>query len=358
MRYGQINTVLSTLNYTGENRQRLIDIFSPAGLIFASPDSEEFRQALLSAEVALLARNIKRTHLTAPRLRWIHVDHAGIEQSAFPELFDRKIVLTSSSGRSAPALAEHALFFMLALNYNIFGIVKAQRLRHWGVPGMEELRSLHGKTLAIIGLGNTARELAIRAKAFGMNVLAYRRKVSEQPDYIDRLYASTRGDTLDDVLSQADFLVIAASLNDNSHHLIGEREIGLMKPSACIINIARGALIDEQALIRALHAGTVGGAGLDVVESEPLDRSSPLWRAPRVLITPHRTPRLPDRTERSLAIIEENARRFRAGEELLNRVEPDDVYSCAGSHLSRRNQSFRSRIINLLIRRLALKSGG
>lgn len=250
MSYGQITRVLSTLDYQGENRQRLIDIFAPAEVLFCDPGSKEFQRILATVEVALLARNIDRSYLTAPRLRWIHVDHAGVEQSTFPELFERNIVLTSSSGRSAPALAEHALFFMLALNYNIFGILKAQRLRHWGVPGMDELRSLYGKRLAIIGLGHTARELAIRAKAFGMTVLAYRRKSTEQPACIDRLYSSAQGDTLDEMLPQVDFLVIAASLNDGSHHLIGAREISLMKPSACIINLGRGAIIDEQALTR------------------------------------------------------------------------------------------------------------
>ena len=121
--------------------------------------------------------------------------------------------------------------------------------------------------------------------------------------------------------------MLAVPLSDATHHLIGERELQLMKPSAYLINMARGAVVDEAALLGALQAGRIAGAGLDTFEREPLPPESPLWDAPNTLITPHTTPQVSDRTGRSLAIIEENARRYRSGEPLLNLLRPEDVYT-------------------------------
>lgn len=167
----------------------------------------------------------------------------------------------------------------------------------------------------------------MRAKAFAMTVLGYRRSAGPAPGGVDRLYSSDRGDSLDALLAESDFVVLALPLSDATYHIIGKRELGLMKPSACIINMGRGAIIDEEALIEALRAKKIGGAGLDTTTVEPLPAASPLWDLPGVLITPHFTPAVPDKVERCIAIISENVRRYRAGEPMINRLKPEDVYT-------------------------------
>jgi phosphoglycerate dehydrogenase-like enzyme len=144
---------------------------------------------------------------------------------------------------------------------------------------------------------------------------------------VERLYCAERGDTVEPLLRESDVVVVAAHLSDETYHLIGEHELKTMKPSAYLINIARGAIVDESALVAALEAGVIAGAASDVFETEPLPPDAPVWNAPNVIITPHVTPRLPDRTQRSIEIIAENARRYRAGESMLNRLEPHHVFN-------------------------------
>jgi phosphoglycerate dehydrogenase-like enzyme len=216
---------------------------------------------------------------------------------------------------------------MLALAYNFPAFLDAQRRHQWGVPGQDGLRGLYGRTIGIVGLGHTGSELAVRCKALGMRVLGYRRRAAAPPEGVDRVYSAARGDALDELLRESDFVVLAVPLSDATHHLIGERELRLIGPSGYLINVARGAVVDEAALLRALNEGWVAGSGLDTFEREPLPPESPLWDAPHTLITPHTTPQVPDRTGRSLDVICENARRYRASEPLLNQLRPEDVYT-------------------------------
>jgi phosphoglycerate dehydrogenase-like enzyme len=194
------------------------------------------------------------------------------------------------------------------------------------VPGQNELRGLFGRTIGILGMGNTGRELALRAKAFGMNVLAYRRREGQLPPGVDRIYSADAGETIDELLVESDFVVLALSLSSATYHLIGRRELDLIGSNGFLINMARGPIVDEPELIAALQERRIAGAGLDTFAVEPLPADSPLWDAPRTLITPHVTPAVPDRTSRSLDIICENIRRFRAGEPLLNQLTAEDVY--------------------------------
>jgi phosphoglycerate dehydrogenase-like enzyme len=292
-------------------------------------DAAEIGRCLELAEVAILSGDLDERHLAAPHLRWVHCDHAGLNRSARPEVFERGLLVTSSSGRSAPALAEHAILFMLLFAYRYPRFLDAQRQHRWGIDRQDELRGLVGRTVGVVGLGNTGREVVARATAFGMRVLGYRRSAIDVPG-VDHLYAAERGETLDDLLRESDFVVLATPLSDATHHLIGARELELMKPGAVLVNMARGAVIDEAALMEALRVGRIGGAGLDVFDQEPLPPESPLWDLPNVLITPHTTPQVPDRTGRSLEIICENARRYRAGEPMLNLLRPEDVWTLGG----------------------------
>ena len=157
------------------------------------------------ADVAILSGDLDDRYADAPQMRWIHCDHAGLNKSARPWVFERGLHVTSSSGRSAPALAEHAFLFMLLFSYRYLSFLEAQRQHRWGFEGQDQLRGLIGKTIGIVGLGNTGRELATRAQAMGMRVLGYRRSAEDVPG-LDRLYARARGDSLDDLLRVGDFV--------------------------------------------------------------------------------------------------------------------------------------------------------
>lgn len=323
-------TVLTTLGYQGAHWEGLREALQGAEIIrFASPDAEGFDAALERADVAILAADPNERILGAPRLRWVHVDHAGLNRAAKPEAFRDGLVVTGSAGRSAPVLAEHAMFFALALAYRYPAFLDAQREHRWGVSGQDALRGLYGRTMGIVGLGNTGKELALRAKAFGMRVLGYRRRATEAPPGVDQLFSADAGDGLDELLRQSDFVALVLGLSDKTHHLIGARELDLIGPASYLINMARGPVVDEAALTRALYEGRIAGAGLDTFEVEPLPAESTLWDAPNTLITPHVTPQVPDRTARSLEIICENIRRFRSGEPMLNRLTREDIYSGA-----------------------------
>ncbi|WP_284646504.1 D-2-hydroxyacid dehydrogenase [Paenibacillus silviterrae] len=323
-----IRLVLTTVYYDEVNYKKLVDSFAPATVVrFRRDDHEGIQEALKTADVAVLGGDLDERFLEAPLLKWVHCDHAGLNRCARPEIFERGLRVTSSAGRSSPALAEHAMFFMLALAYQYPKFLEAQRAHYWGVPGQNDLRGLYGRTVGIIGLGHTGSELAVRAKAMGMNVLGYRRSSAPPPTGVDRLYCGENGDTIDELLANSDFVVLAVPLNNKTHHMIGRRELSLMKHTSYLVNMARGAVIDENALTEALYAGKIGGAGLDTFTKEPLPADSPLWDAPNTLITPHTTPQVPDRTGRSIDIIRENIRRYRVGEPLLNQLHPSDVYT-------------------------------
>lgn len=324
----EINTVLATVPYAGAHLERLAKEFRPAELIHCSRDDDAgIRAALQAAEVAVIAGPIDKRFIEAPRLRWVHCDAAGIESSARPEVFERGLTVTASAGRSAPVLAEHTLFLTLSLIYDSFGLHDAQQRHQWGLSGYGDRRGLYGKTIGIVGLGATGQAVAALGKALGMRVLACRHRPGPIPGHVDEIFTASDGDTLDRLLSQSDVVVLACRLTDDTYHLIGQQQLKLMKPTGYLINIARGAVVDEAALLPALVNGTIGGAGFDTFETEPLPPDSPLWDVPNLVITPHATPEMPDMVARCLDIIADNARRYRAGEPLLNALTPADIYT-------------------------------
>lgn len=320
---------LKELPFDATQWERLKAVVEPDRLIVASgADTPAIDKILQEAEIAILTGDLDQRHIDAPKLRWVHCDHAGLTKSARPAVFEKNLIVTGSAGRSAPALAEHAIMFMLLLCSNYPAFYEAQKQKRWrGVPGMESLRALYGRTLGILGMGHTGTELAARAKAFGMRVLGYRRSDLPSPPSVDQMYCTARGETIRPILEQCDILALVLNLSDATHHLIGHDELAWMKPGAIVINLARGGVIDEAALIEALESGRLGGAGLDVMETEPLPESSPLWTTRNTLITPHFTASIPDKSERSLEIILDNFRRFRAGEPMRNQITKDDLYT-------------------------------
>jgi phosphoglycerate dehydrogenase-like enzyme len=327
----RIVMAMTDLPFKGEYWSRLEAIIAPDRLIAVDPkDDRGIAEALQQAEIAILPADLDDRHVAAPKLKWVHANHAGMTNSARPDVFKKGLIVTGAAGRSAPALAEHAMLFMLALCSNYPGFYEAQKRHQWGgIPGQANLRALYGRTVGIIGMGFTGMELATRCKAFGMHVLGYRRRDQPAPPGVDRMYAADKGEGIDEILRESDIIAMVINLSDKTRHMIGVNEFARMKSSAIIINLARGPVIDEKAMLGALRSGQIAGAGLDVFDQEPLPPDNPLWDAPNTLITPHSSAPVSDRLERTLAILAENFRRYRAGEPMLNRISEEDIYTAA-----------------------------
>jgi phosphoglycerate dehydrogenase-like enzyme len=324
----ELEHALVTVTWPEQHREKLAALLAPARVTWARPsDDHEIQRALRDADAAILAGDADERFLGAPRLRWLHCDHAGIDGFAPAELFRGGMTVTTSAGRSATALGEHALFFMLALSHEAPRLWRAQRRRTWGVRGLDARRALAGRTVGIVGCGHTGSAVAARCKAFDLQVLGYRRRDRGASAAFDEVYARERGDPLSAMLVRSDVLVLAASLNDASRRMIDADALEALPPGAMLVNVARGALVDEDALVHALRRGTLGGAGLDVASVEPLPPTSPIWRAPRTIVTPHSTPRVADRAGASLAIVAACLDDLRAGRTVRNALTDDDVFT-------------------------------
>jgi phosphoglycerate dehydrogenase-like enzyme len=264
-----------------------------------------------------------------PHLRWLalasagadHVLRAGLVREAPP-------VVTTANGVHAVPISEFVFSAMLVWSRHWPRILDLQREHAW--PDSAGREALHGSelfdaTLGIIGLGAIGRRVAQFGRGFGMHVLAVRRSVAaneSDPD-VDELLPAAR---LGDLLERADYVVVSVPSTPESHHLIGEEQLKRMKPSALLVNIARGEIIDEQALVRALQQGTIAGAALDVVETEPLPQASPLWTLPNVLLSPHISGITPRYSQRLTDLFLDNLARYREGRPLRNVVDPARGY--------------------------------
>ena len=324
----EIKKVLATVNFSGWNWDKLAEALAPATVVHLKhSDTEAILEAVKDADVAILGGNISNAMLKAARnLKWVHCDMAGVNDSAKPEIFERGIFLTPSAGRSAPVLAEHAFFLMLSLVYDSRNLDAQQRSHTWNNL-YRDRRGLYTKTLGILGLGYTGKALAARAKAFGMTVLGYERDSIPIPEGVDKIWYADKGDTIDPLLKESDFVVLAQRLCDETFHSMNERTLALMKPASYLINMARGAIADEKAVYNALVHKTIAGFGSDVFETEPLSADSPLWDLPNVVITPHCTPEVPDLHASSLGIICENIKLYREGKTLRAVLTVRDVYT-------------------------------
>jgi len=295
-------------------------------VVVPQKDDAAIAEALKEAEIAIITGDLDARFVQAAKLRWVHCDHAGLTKSSRPAVFEKGLIVTGSAGRSGPALAEHAIMFMLLLGSHYPDYYEAQKRHEWA-GRQDGLRALYGQTVGIIGMGHTGVELAARCKAFGMRVLGYRRRHLPTPAGVDTMYCSDNGDTIDPILEACDVLALVVNLSDATWHMIGRRELERMKPSAIIVNLSRGGVVDEAELIAALQSGRLFGAGLDVTEVEPLPKHSPLWDCPNTLITPHFTAAMPDRAQRSVNVIVDNFGRFRRGEPMRNRITAEDVFT-------------------------------
>ena len=321
----KIKKVIATVWYDKAHMRELRDVFPGAKFVYVDfYDKDTLEREARDADAAILMGDVDPVLLGENTLKWIHCDHSGLNGSARPEVFARGIPVTGAAGRSAPVLAEHAVYFMLQGCYHTRELLAAQAERKWGVEGMGSWRGLYGRTAGIIGMSNNGRMVAARLRAMGMKLIGYD-KFPVRCEDLDVTLCGSNGDTIEPLLVQSDFVILTAALTDETYHMMNAAAFDAMKDGAFLVNIARGGLVDTRALIAALERGKLSGAGLDVFETQPLEEGSPLWTMPGVYITPHTTPQVPDRMGRSIEIIRENARRFEAGEPLMNLMRPSDA---------------------------------
>jgi len=279
----------------------------------------------------------------AERLRWLHAPAAGVGAYLTPGFLERNAVLTNSRGVHAVPIAEHVLGMMTALARGLKTAIVEQtttgmrRDRWW--TGDQVPDELAGKTLGLFGYGAIGREIARRAASFGMRVLALKRDPStvgtwdpellqalRLPEEEPRLEAVLGPDGLDRLLAESDVLVVSAALTSETKGILDARAFARMKRGAWIVNIARGRIVVEDALIEALRSGHLGAAALDVFETEPLPRESPLYTLDRVILTPHVSGLSRGFWPRAMALFRANLARDAAGRPLLNRVDPERGY--------------------------------
>ncbi len=256
------------------------------------------------------------------KLKWIHSTAAGVAQLMYPELRNSGILVTNPSGIFSVPMAEHALGLLLALARNFPDSVRCQDVARWAQQELwdksQHLTELNGRVLLIVGYGSIGREVAKRAKAFDMRVWGVTRSGEGDRAHVEKIVAAAK---LLEALPEADYVLIAAPETAETKLLIGTAQIARMKRGARLINVGRGSLLDEAALLRALESGALGGAALDVAEKEPLPAESPLWKAPNLMITPH-TSAVSDRLwERETSLLMELLERWFDGRELINRVD-------------------------------------
>jgi phosphoglycerate dehydrogenase-like enzyme/glyoxylase-like metal-dependent hydrolase (beta-lactamase superfamily II) len=248
------------------------------------------------------------------KLRWIQLSYAGVDKSLFPELVDSSITLTNVKRLYAPEVADTGMALLLSLTRGTRRSVPFQAEGKWGTTEMSDLEELHGKTMLVIGVGGIGTQMSRRAHGFGMRIVGVDSQDVNRPGFV---YGIHKLDELLELLSGADVVLVSCPLTPETRGMIGEKELGAMKKTAWLINIARGGIVKTEDLVKALENKQIAGAGLDVTEPEPLPADHPLWRMPNVAITPHTGATSPEGIDRAWRVFKENVRRFVAGEALL-----------------------------------------
>jgi len=245
-------------------------------------DAQAHAEHLPRATITYGLPTIERVRETI-NLRWIQLASAGVPLTLCPPARERKIQVTNLAGLYGPSIAEHAFAFILTLSRNLHVAHKNQLERKWDRDVIPTMRDIHGKTLAVVGLGNIGQNIARLAKAFGMRVVGCRRTLRPTP-FTDRVYGPGEVCVM---LADADYVVVAAPFTRETDGMLGPAEFQAMKPGAFFINVSRGGIAQEPALLEALRSGRLAGAGLDVFAVEPLAADHPLWTMPNVLVSPH-----------------------------------------------------------------------
>ena len=285
----------------------------------------ELDPELRDAEV-LIGYHAYFEQAAAPRLRWLQLSSDGVDHLRGAPIMRSDVVITNSRVFATP-IAEYTFASILSWSYRFpQAHEQFQRQRRYPQNQWEEYLSteISGRTLAIVGYGTIGHRIAALARAFEMTVLATRRSATERA-YVDGVEIHP-ADQMRQVLARADVVVVCLPLTDETAGLIGEAELRAMKPTAYLVSVGRGPVIDEVALLRALREGWIGGAGLDVFSQRPLPPDSPFFDLPNVIMTPHMSGVSDGYARRGAALFRENLRRYLAGEELVNVVDKEKGY--------------------------------
>ncbi|MDW8406057.1 D-2-hydroxyacid dehydrogenase [Chloroflexus sp.] len=298
---------------------------APQATIVWYDQNGEPEAPIADAEVLLRwffpAEQLARLVRQMPALRWLHIPRAGVDGSLIPDVIERDIIVTNSAGVHAIPISEFVMLFALSHVKQAARLHQLQAAHQWREPDMQ-LRELAGATMLIIGLGQIGQAIAERASAFGMRVWGSRRHPRPMAG-VERVVGEGEWRSL---LPEADFVVIAAPLTPLTRGMFGRAELALMKPDAYLINIARGEIVDEAALIAALRERRIAGAGLDVFAHEPLPPDNPLWELPNVFVTPHISWSSPHIRARTLDIFAYNLRALLNNEPMMNVVDKQAGY--------------------------------
>ena len=290
-------------------------------------DREALRAALPDADVAFAAFVDRDIVPSLTRLRWVQAPAAGVSHILSDELSASPVVLTSARGVRARAIAEHVMTVTLALARQLPLVLRRQASHEWSLDEIEAsgaIRTLKNRRMGIVGLGAIGLEVAQAAAGFGMRISGIRRRAElPVPPFVDQVMTP---DQLHGLLSYSDVIVLSAPLIAGTRHLIGEDALAHVKRGAFLVNVGRGKLIDDDALLAALSDGRVGGAALDVFVREPLPPDSPYWDLPNVIITPHSSGTMEDYWTPLVELFAENLRRFERGEPLMNVVDKTQGY--------------------------------
>jgi phosphoglycerate dehydrogenase-like enzyme len=306
---------------------RRIKVTDASQLLFAEMQGDNSKKKELDAllaEAEVLFGFVPPQNIIAraPHLGWFQTTSAGVDRHQGTEIWNSKVIITGASGIHATPIGEFVMGLMLMFAKNTPLSFKMMQTREWlrYSPG-----TLRGKTVGIIGLGHIGAEVARLAKAFGMRVIATRQsaKAGDKAKNVDLLLPAGR---MKELLAQSDYVVLTLPLTPETTRIIGEAELKAMKPTAYIMNIGRGPLIDQDALIKALEEKRIAGAGLDVMVPEPLPKDSRLWGFDNVILSPHVSGGMEDYMLRATDLFCENLKRYTAGKPLLNVVDRKKGY--------------------------------
>lgn len=292
-----------------------------ARVVAAAP--EKLLAEIADADAVVSFRLTREQVLAAKKLRWVQNPFAGVEQLlAVPELRDGPVTLTNAKIIAGPNIADHAFAMLLALTRQLVRTIPLQGKSEWD-RGTTSRIELNGRTALVIGVGGIGMQIAQRAHAFGMRVIGVDPKDIPLILFLDRV---VKPDRIREVLPLADVVFMAAPLTRETGNMLGRPEFALMKPGAYFIAVSRGKTYSPQALAEALDAKRLAGAGIDVVDPEPLPKDSPLWKFDNIVITPHIATQSDKLGARTIDLMKENVRRFLNGEPLVNVVDKQRGY--------------------------------
>jgi phosphoglycerate dehydrogenase-like enzyme len=315
------------LSAPDEPQLTMLDELRETASVVVGISVQAFEKAAVSADIIFNWSGslslIRDVFLLSPRVRWVHSRSAGLERTLFPELIASDVIMTNGSGVFSPSLGEFALAAILYFAKDFRRMIRNQMAGRWEPF---DVLPISGQTVGIVGYGDIGRAVASRVRAMGMNVLAVKRHLPAQNNsdpLADRIYSP---DQRCEMLSQCDYVVVAAPLNAETLGLITESEFAAMKPSAIIINVGRGPVIDEKAMIKALSQHKIKGAALDVFDEEPLPAGHPFYKLENVLLSPHCADHTPDWLDNAMRFFIAQFERFRRGDPLRNIVDKNLGY--------------------------------